>query len=111
MQLYTVRPVLGYSEIVWALRQVVRRRRSSAWATVKATVEGYEFLAARQNGWLVVFYSYEVAGEVYSGELREWLMLRYPGDEEPISDAISRFPRGSQINVCVDPRHPARSVG
>lgn len=110
VELYTVRSVLGYSEIFWAFRQIVRRRRSCTWATIKATVEGYEFLAARQNGWLVIFYSYEFAGELYSGELRTWLMLRYPGDEEPVSDVITRFPRGTQIDACVDPRHPARSV-
>jgi len=109
--LYTVRSVFGYSEILWALRQVVRRRLSSRWEAVKATVEGHEFLAARQNGWVVIVYSYEFAGELYSGELRKWLILRYPGDDGPVSDVITRFPRGAQIDVSVDLRHPARSVG
>jgi len=110
VELYVVRPALGYSEILWALRQIIRKRRSSAWATVTATVEGYEFLAASQNGWLVVFYSYEFAGELYSGELRTWLMRRYPGDEERISDFIARFPRGAHLDVRVDPGRPSRSV-
>ena len=111
MELYTVRSVFGYSEILWSLRQIVRRRCSGTWSPVRATVEGYEFLAAGQNGWLVIFYSYEFAGERYSGEVRTWLMVRYPGQEESVCDVIRRFPRGAQIDVRVDPRRPARSVG
>jgi hypothetical protein len=74
MELYPVKLVFGFPEIAWSLRQWARRRLSDGWADVPATVEGYELLRSRENGWFVVFYSYEYADRQYSGECRKWLL-------------------------------------
>src|SRR5690349_11989987 len=60
------RPVtdtVGYPEILWMVRDLFRRARSNRWKRRSGTVEGYEFRAAKNNGWLVVYYSYDYKGQ------------------------------------------------
>ena len=115
MELYPIRNVYGFSDLGWYLARRARRSRSRNWISVEATIEGYELLAGRDNGWLVVFYSYEHDGNQFSGEFRKWLLswkwlvVNASSLEEKADEIISRFPRGSTVRVRVDPRSPAHS--
>jgi hypothetical protein len=110
MELYAVRPVFGFPEILWSWRQYIRKRRSRAWTRATGTVEGYELLLARDNGWLVVFYSYEFAGKQYSGEWRKWLLFTFSSQEEQTGKVTERLPRGAPVTVLLDPQKPSESA-
>ena len=110
MELYPVRYVFGFPELLWSLRQWGTRRRAVGWARISATVEGYELLQARQNGWFVVFYSFGFGGNEYSGELRTWILFGSPSHEVPTSKIIHWFPRGAAITVRVDPQKPSELI-
>jgi len=73
-------------------------------------MEGYEFLSARQNGWFVVFYSYDFDGRCFSGEWRIWLTFGFSSIEEETAKVIARLPVGTRIDLRVDPKNPSRSV-
>lgn len=110
MELYPVRSVLGYAEIAWSFRQWILRRRSTQWPNAAGTIEGYELLAARDNGWFVVFYSYTFGGERFSGEWRKWLLFTFSKPEKSLQDIVDRLPIGTHIAVRVDPTNSGRSV-
>jgi hypothetical protein len=77
---------------------------------VIGTVEGYEFLMARQNGWFVVFYSYEFDGGSFSGEWRTWLLFSFSSVETQTGKVTARLPVGTRIGLRVDPNNPNRSL-
>jgi hypothetical protein len=77
---------------------------------VIGTVEGYEFLMARQNGWFVVFYSYEFDGGSFSGERRTWLLFSFSSVETQTGKVTARLPVGTRIGLRVDPNNPNRSL-
>jgi hypothetical protein len=116
MELYPIRNLFGFSDLGWYLARRVRKLRSRNWISAEAIVEGYELLASRDNGWLVVFYSYEYDGNQFSGEFRKWLLswnwllVNASSLEEKADKVISRFPRGSTVRVRIDARSPAHSV-
>lgn len=50
-----------------------RDRRSAGWPVVPATVETYEILLSRNQGFTtVLYYSYSVNGESYSGQFNQY---------------------------------------
>lgn len=110
MELYPVRSVFGYSELGWYLSRWARKSRSRNWVSVDASVEGYELLAARDNGWLVVFFSYDYGGHQFSGEFRKWFLFNSSSMEGKVGEIISEFPRGTTVRVRVNPRHPSESI-
>jgi len=110
MELFPVRNALGYGELFWSLRQWLNRRRSSHWSQALGTVEGYELLMARQNGWFVVFYSYEFNGGRFSGEWRKWLLFTPSSVESRTGRVAARLPIGSKVELRVDPSNPNRSI-
>ena len=110
MELFPVRNALGYGELFWSLRQWLTRRRSSQWPQVLGTVEGYELLMARQNGWVVVFYSYEFNGGSFSGEWRKWLLFSFSSVESQTGKVTARLPIRARIGLRVDPNTPNRSI-
>ena len=73
-------------------------------------VEGYEFLAARNNGWLVVFYSYDHQGQWYAGEFRSWILINTSDREAIAMKAYELFPKGSSITIRIDPKSPEISI-
>lgn len=110
MELYPERSILGYEAIAWSLRHWIRRRKSAQWFRTKGIVEGYEFLAARDNGWFVVFYSYGFASQQLSGEWRKWLLFTSWIQDKSTRKIIDRLPIGTKINVRVNPSNPNESV-
>jgi uncharacterized protein DUF3592 len=110
MESIPIRNALGYGELFWSLRQWLTRRRSSQWSQVLGTVEGYELLMASQNGWLVVFYSYELDGRRFSGEWRKWLLFSFSSVESQTGRVTARLPVGARIGLRVDPSDPSRSI-
>ena len=107
---FPVRSVLGYGELFWSLRQCLIRRRSSQWPKCFGTVEGYELLMASQNGWLVVFYSYELDGRQFAGEWRKWLLFSFSSVESQTAKIAARLPVGARVGLRVDPNDPSRSI-
>jgi hypothetical protein len=110
MALYEVRNAAGFPQIVWQMRQAWKRRRAASWVPVEAKVEGHEVLLARNNGWVVAFYSYSLNGKSLSGEWRKWFSARpvdYQSEAEKIMDRVAK---GQTIAVRVDPREPSNSV-
>jgi len=105
-----IRSVLGYGEIFWSFRQCLIKRKSSQWAQALGTVEGYEFLSASKNGWLVVYYSYTFGGQGFSGEWRTWLLFSFSSIEVATEKITSRLPVGAKIELRVDPNNPSRST-
>jgi hypothetical protein len=105
-----IRNALGYGELFWSIRHWFNRHRSSQWALTLGTVEGYELLMARQNGWLVVFYSYQFEGKSFSGEWRKWLLFSFSSVESQTGKVTARFPIGSKVAVRVDRNSPSRSI-
>jgi hypothetical protein len=77
---------------------------------VLGTVEGYELLMARQNGWFVVFYSYEFNGGSFSGEWRKWLLFSFSSVESQTGKVTARLPIRARIGLRVDPNTPNRSI-
>lgn len=73
MELCPVTDTLGYAEMLWIVRNLFRRVPYPADGCIKlGKVEGYEFRAAKNNGWLVVYYSYDYDAQWYAGEFRRW---------------------------------------
>src|ERR1700751_1473508 len=101
---------LGFPEIFWTLRQWAKRKRAAGWPRATGTVEGYELLAARNNGWFVIFYSYAFGGQEYAGEIRVWVLFSTRSHDIPTRKIISRFPRGGRITVRVNPQKPSDSI-
>jgi hypothetical protein len=110
MELYRVRNTFGYSELLWALRHWFSRRRSSHWLRVSGFVEGYELLMARENGWLVVFYSYQLDGTEFSGEWRKWIVSGLSSLDSQVEKITFRLPIGTAVRVRVDPKALSRSI-
>jgi hypothetical protein len=110
MELFPVRNVMGFSEILWALRQWRKKRGSGRWSLIAGVVEGYELLLANNGGWLVVLYSYGFQGGCFSGEWRKWVFVQARSYEGPAATVTERLPIGTKIGVRVDPEHPANSV-
>jgi hypothetical protein len=110
MELYPVRSTFGFPDLFWSVRQWAKKRRSGSWERVAGTVEGYELLLARENGWFVIFYSYTYGSTQYSGESRRWLLFSFSSQETQTGKVMKRFPRGATIAVRVDPQDPAQSV-
>jgi Protein of unknown function (DUF3592) len=110
MELFPVRNALGYGELFWSFRQWLTRRRSSHWPHVLGTVEGYELLMARDNGWFVVLYSYEFDGRSFSGEWRKWLLFSFSSVESQTGKVTARLPVGTRLGLRVDPHAPNQSI-
>ncbi len=110
MELYPVRWVYGFPELMWSLRQWVRQHASRGWVRVSGVVEGYEFLMARENGWFVILYSYGLDGTEYSGEYRKWVLFSFSSEEAKAEKMMKQFPRGTAIPLRVDPQKPSRSI-
>jgi hypothetical protein len=105
-----IRSVLGYVELLWSFRQWLTRRKSYQWAQALGTVEGYEFLSASKNGWLVVYYSYAFGGQSFSGEWRTWLLFSFSSIEKETEKIIARLPVGARIEIRVNPDNPSKSI-
>jgi len=73
-------------------------------------VEGYELLMASQNGWIVVFYSYQFEGRSFSGEWRKWHLSTFSSIESQTEKVKARFPIGAKVTVRIDPNNPTRSI-
>jgi len=110
MELFPVRNALGYGEFFWSIRQWLTSKKSTQWPEVVGTVEGYELLMARQNGWFVVFYSYEFNGGSFSGEWRTWLLFSLSSIESQTGKITARLPVGAKIGLRVNPNSPNRSL-
>ena len=67
-------------------------------------------MAARDNGWFVVFYSYGFASQQLSGEWRKWLLFTSWVLDKSAQKIIDRLPIGTKIGVRVNPRNPSESV-
>jgi hypothetical protein len=111
---FAARQVFGPGDLLWAIRNRLCQRKSQGWQVVPARVEAHEFLRFSTNaGWFSVRYSYAFGKEVFSGEMRKWIIARKTSRAESDPDTIELsklFPVGSQIQVRVDPTQPARSV-
>jgi hypothetical protein len=110
MELCPVTDTLGYAEMLWTVRDLFRRALSKGWIHQNAKIESYEFLAARNNGWLAVYYSYDYQEQWYAGEFRRWLLIN-TSDREAIAVKAQRlFPRGSSVAILVNPKAPDVSI-
>jgi hypothetical protein len=111
---FPVRQVWGLEELLWAIRHRLWRKSSQSWQAAFGTVEACSFLRFATNaGWFSVSYSYAFGNELFSGELRKWIIARKTSRAESDPDTIEvskLFPLGLQIRVRVDPKRPARSV-
>ena len=105
-----IRSVAGYGPLLWSFRQWFRKQRSFQWAQALGTIERYEFLSASRNGWLVVYYSYAVDGQSFSGELRRWLLFSFSSIEAATEKITTRLPIGAKIDLRVNPNHPSMSI-
>jgi hypothetical protein len=105
-----IRNALGYGELFWSIRHWFNRLRSTHWPLTLGTVEGYEFLMASQNGWLVVFYSYQFEGRSFSGEWRKWHLFTFSSIESQTEKVRASFPIGAKVAVRIDPNSPNRSI-
>lgn len=83
---------------------------SKRWIHQNGKVEGYEFLAGRNNGWLAVYYSYDYQGQWYAGEFRRWLLISTSDREAIAMKAQKLFPPGSSVAIRVDPKAPDVSI-
>jgi len=110
MELYPVTWVMGFRQILCSVGQWLTKRRSARWVRVRGIVEGYELLLARENGWFVVYYSYDFNERQFSGQWRKWLLFWFSSQEAQTRKITSRFPRGTAIAIRVDPANPNRSV-
>src|SRR6476660_10150804 len=104
MELCPVTDTLGYAEMLWTVRDLFRRSLSKKWIHQTGKVEGYEFLAARNNGWLVVYYSYDYRGQWYAGQFRRWLLINTSDRDAIAIKAQKLFPNGSRVAIRVDPK-------
>ena len=110
MELCPVTDTLGYAEILWKVRDLFRRALSKRWIHQIGKVEGYEFLAAKNNGWLVVYYSYDYHAQWYAGELRRWLLINTSNREAIAVKAQTLYPQSSRIAIRVNPKTPNVSI-
>jgi hypothetical protein len=110
MELCPISDTLGYAEMLWIVRNLLRRALSKKWVHQIGKVEGYEFLAARNNGWLAVYYSYDYQGQWFSGEVRRWLLINTSDREAVAMKAQKLFPQGSRVAIRVNPNAPEISV-
>jgi hypothetical protein len=110
MELCPVTDTLGYAEMLWTVRDLFRRALSKEWIHQIGKIEGYEFLAARNNGWLVVYCSYDYQGQWYAGEFHRWLLINTSDREAIAMRAHELFPKGSSITIRVDPKFPSVSI-
>lgn len=110
MELCAITDTLGYAELLWTVRDLFRRVLSKRWIHQNGKVEGYEFLAAKNNGWLVVYYSYDYHGEWYAGQFRRWILVNTSDREAIASKAQQLFPQGSSVAIRVDPKAPDCSI-
>jgi len=108
------RQVTGVGELVWAIRRWWWERNSQSWQVAVGRVEACDFLRFATNaGWFSARYSYSFGTEVFSGEMRKWIIARKSSRAETDPDTIELsklYPVGSQIRVRVDPKEPTRSV-
>jgi hypothetical protein len=105
-----VRSVFGYGELLWSVRQWLTKRKSSHWSQALGTVEGYEFLSASKNGWLVVYYSYAFGGQSFSGEWRTWLLFSFSSIETETEKMTAHLPVGARIEIRINPNNPNTSI-
>ncbi len=110
MELYPARSVLGYAELAWVCRQWLMKRRSGRWLSGTGIIEGYELLEAGGNGWFVILYSYKVGEDTFAGQFRIWILFTGLTREEKADKLIRRFPRGSSIQLRVNPQSASQSV-
>jgi hypothetical protein len=110
MELCPVTDTLGYSEILWMVRDLFRRAKSKHWTRGSGTIEGHEFRAARNNGWLAIYYSYQIEGQWHSGEFRKWLLISTSDREAIATKARTLFPIGLRVSIRVNPKAPDIAV-
>jgi hypothetical protein len=108
MEIYPIRDVSGFGELLWSARQQVRKKKSHGWLPVKGVVERYELLKSGHRAWFVVLYSYEYGGERFSGEWRRWV---YSASkiETKIEKLTSVLPLGTRLTLRIDPSNPTSS--
>jgi hypothetical protein len=81
------------------VRDLLRRPLSKRWMHHIGNVESYEFLAARNNGWLAVYYSYDYQGKWYAGGMPSFHSGRRATartrniEQNVLLVATNRFPR------------------
>ena len=105
-----VTDTLGYPEMIWTVRDLFRRALSKRWKRQTGTVEGYEFRAAKNNGWLVVYYSYDYNGHWLGGNFRRWLLINTSDRDAIATKAQELFPHGSSVAIRVNPKTPDVSI-
>ncbi len=110
MELFSPKAVSGYAELGWSARHWFRKRRSRSWRSLEGMIEGHEVLTTGGNGWLVVFYSYKVGEQIFSGEFRRWFPFDRMLWEQKVDEMIRRFPRGASLEVRVNPTDSTESV-
>jgi hypothetical protein len=110
MDLCRVTDTLGYAEILWTVRDLFRRALSKGWMHQIGKVEGYEFRAAKNNGCLVVYFSYDYQGQRYAGEFHRWLLINTSDREAIAMKSRKLFPAGSSIAIRIHPQSPDVSI-
>jgi len=105
-----VTDTVGYPETLWMVRDLFRRARSNRWKRQSGTVEGYEFRAAKNNGWLVVYYSYDYKGQLFGGDFRKWILINTSDSDGIATKAQKLFPHGSSVAIRVNPKTPDVSI-
>jgi hypothetical protein len=109
MDLFPIREVSGFGEILWSFRQWRMRGSARQWLRVPGVVEGHELLASGSIGWVVVLYSYGFQGESFSGEWRTWVLVQRPFYDQAAA-IVARMPKGMKIGVRIDPGDSSKSV-
>ena len=95
--------------MLWTVRDLFRRTLSKSWKRQIGTIEGYEFRAAKNNGWIVVYYySYDYNGHWFGGDLRRWLVINTSDRDAIATKAQELFPHGSTVAIRVNPKAPKR---
>ena len=84
----------------------VRKRRSSAWPMVNATIENFHLIQDGSSPVPVLHYSYSVQNEFYSGELQP---RDFPTDADAV-DRMCRSLQGQRILVRYNPQRPDTSI-
>ena len=105
-----VTDTFGYAEMLWTVRDLFRRALSKRWKHQIGTIEGYEFLAAKNNGWFVVYYSYGYQGQRFGGSFRRWHLINTSDGDAIATKAQRLFPHGSSIAIRVSPKAPEVSI-
>jgi hypothetical protein len=110
MELCPVTDTLGIPEMLWTVRDLLRRAVSKRWVLQIGKIEGYEFRAAKNNGWLVVYYSHDYQGQRYAGEFLRWLLIDTSDREAIAMKAQKLFPQGSRVAIRANPQAPDISI-